>query len=593
MSSPFTPPLDDIRFVLDELIDVSAVQSLPGHADTGRDLIDAVLEEAGRFAAQVLAPINHEGDVKGCQWNDGEVTTAPGFRDAYRQYCESGWNALPFPTQWGGQGLPNIVASPVSEIVMAANLSFSLCPMLTAGAVSALTLVGSDHLRQTYLPKMVEGSWTGTMNLTEPQAGSDLSLVRSRAVPEGDHYRIFGQKIFITYGEHDFTDNIVHLVLARLPDAPEGVKGISLFVVPKFLVNADGSLGERNDVRCASLEHKLGIHASPTAVLSFGEKDGAIGYLVGEANRGLEYMFIMMNEARYSVGVQGIAIGERAYQQAAAYAHERLQGRDLANPRGPTAPIARHPDVRRMLLTMRALTEANRALALTVAALLDHGHAGNREAQALAEFLVPIHKGWSTDAAVEVTNLGIQVHGGMGFIEETGAAQHMRDARITSIYEGTTAIQANDLIGRKTARDGAAAARAIADRIAQAIAALEGSSDADLAVIRTRLAAAREDFNVCAHYIATNYATTPLAVHAASVPFLHLSGIVCGGWQLARAAAAARRRLDAGEGDAAFNTAKLKTARFYADHLLTRVAGLREVVLAGASAVAEFPEDRF
>ena len=593
MSSTFTPPLDDIRFVLDELIDVSAIQSLPGHADTDRGLIDAVLEEAGRFAAQVLAPINRDGDVKGNRWNDGEVTTAPGFRDAYQQYCGSGWNALPFPTEWGGQGLPNIVSSPVSEIVMAANLSFSLCPMLTSGAVSALVLVGSDHLKQTYLPKMVEGTWTGTMNLTEPQAGSDLSLVRTRAVPEGDHYRLFGQKIFITWGEHDFTDNIVHLVLARLPDAPEGVKGISLFVVPKFLVNADGSLGERNDVRCASLEHKLGIHASPTAVLAFGEKDGAIGYLVGEANRGLEYMFIMMNEARYSVGVQGVAIGERAYQQAAGYAHERLQGRDLANPRGPTAPIARHPDVRRMLLTMRAMTEANRSLALTVAALLDHGHAGNKEAQALAEFLVPIHKGWATDAAVEVTNLGIQVHGGMGFIEETGAAQHMRDARITSIYEGTTAIQANDLIGRKLARDGGAAARIITAQIAQAIAALEGSDDADLGVIRTRLATALDAFNVCAHYIATNYATDPLTVHAASVPFLHLSGIVCGGWQLARAAAAARRRLDAGEGDAAFNTAKLKTARFYADHLLTRVTGLREVVLAGASAVIDFPEASF
>ena len=593
MSSSFTPPLDDIRFVLSELIDVPAIQSLPGHADTGIELIDAVLEEAGRFAAQVLAPINRTGDVEGSQWKDGEVTTAPGFRDAYRQYCESGWNALPFPTEWGGQGLPNIVSSPVSEIVMAANLSFSLCPMLTSGAVSALVLVGSEELRQTYLPKMVEGSWTGTMNLTEPQAGSDLSLVRTRAVPEGGHYRLFGQKIFITFGEHDFTENIVHLVLARLPDAPEGVKGISLFVVPKFLVNADGSLGERNDVRCASLEHKLGIHASPTAVLAFGEKDGAIGYLVGEANRGLEYMFIMMNEARYAVGVQGIAIGERAYQQAAAFAHERMQGRDLANPRGPTAPIARHPDVRRMLLTMRAITEANRSLALTVAALLDHGHAGDKQAQALAEFLVPIHKGWSTDAAVEVTNLGIQVHGGMGFIEETGAAQHMRDARITSIYEGTTAIQANDLIGRKTARDGGTAARSIAGQIAQTLASLDSFDDTDIHVIASRLKTALDAFEACITYVAENFAKDPTAVHAASVPFLHLSGIVCGGWQLARAAAVARRKLDAGEGDAAFLTAKLKTTRFYADHLLTRVPGLKDVVLSGASAVVDFPEERF
>ncbi|MEB2316098.1 MAG: acyl-CoA dehydrogenase C-terminal domain-containing protein [Xanthomonadaceae bacterium] len=592
MSTAFTPPLDDLRFVLDSLIDVPAVQALPGQSDTSRELIDAVLEEAGKFSAQVLAPLNREGDIKGSRWKDGEVTSAPGFRDAYAQYCESGWNALPFPVEWGGQGLPNIVSSPVSEMVMSANLSFSLCPMLTAGAVSALVLVGSDHLRKTYLPKMIDGSWTGTMNLTEPQAGSDLSLVRTRAVPEGDHYRVSGQKIFITWGEHDMTENIVHLVLARLPDAPEGVKGISLFVVPKFLVNPDGSLGARNDVRCASLEHKLGIHASPTAVLNFGEKDGAIGYLVGEANRGLEYMFIMMNEARYAVGVQGIAIGERAYQQAAAYAHERLQGRDISNPRGPTAPIARQPDVRRMLLTMRAITEANRALSMTLASLLDHGRAGNKEAQALAEFLVPIHKGWATEAANEVTSLGVQVHGGMGFIEETGAAQHLRDARITAIYEGTTAIQANDLIGRKTARDGGAAAAAIAAQIRAAVDALD-ERDPDLTAIRARLASALEAFEACAAWVVQNYAKDPIAVHAGSVPFLVLSGLTCGGWQMARMASVARRRLDAGEGDAGFNTAKLKTARFYADHLLTRVAGLREQVLAGASAIAEFPEERF
>ncbi len=591
--SSFTPPLDDIRFVLNELLDVAAVQALPGQQDTGIELIDAVLEEAGKFSAQVLAPINRSGDVEGSQWHDGEVTTAPGFKDAYRQYCESGWNALPFPTQWGGQGLPAIVSSPVSELVMSANLSFSLCPMLTSGAVSALLLVGSDQLKQTFLPKMVSGEWTGTMNLTEPQAGSDLSLVRTRAVPEGDHYRVFGQKIFITYGEQDFTDNIVHLVLARLPDAPEGVKGISLFIVPKFLVNADGSLGARNDVRCASLEHKLGIHASPTAVLNYGEKDGAIGYLVGEANRGLEYMFIMMNEARYFVGVQGIAISERAYQQAAAYAHERMQGRDLANPKGPTAPIARQPDVRRMLLTMRAITEANRALSMSLASLLDHGHAGDKAAQALAEFLIPIHKGWATEAANEVTSLGVQVHGGMGFIEETGAAQHLRDARITAIYEGTTAIQANDLIGRKTARDQGAVAAALIGQMREAIARLDASTDTDLKVIAQRLRTAVDDFEVCVIHVATNYMTQMQAVHAGSVPYLQLAGLVCGGWQMARAALAARHQLDAKQGDAGFNTAKLKTARFYADHLLTRVTGLREVVLAGASAVLEFPEDRF
>ena len=591
--SHFTAPLDDIRFVLHELIDIPTIQALPGQTDTSAELIDAVLEEAGRFAAQVLAPINHEGDVQGSQWKDGEVTTAPGFRDAYRQYCDAGWNALPFSADWGGQGLPNIVSSPVSEIVMAANLSFSLCPMLTSGAAAALVLVGSDHLRKTYLPKMVDGSWPGTMNLTEPQAGSDLALVRTRAMPDGEHYRLSGQKIFITYGEHDFTENIIHLVLARLPDAPEGVKGISLFVVPKFLVNPDGSLGARNDVHCASLEHKLGIHASPTAVLNFGEKDGAIGYLVGEANRGLEYMFIMMNEARYAVGVQGIAISERAYQQAAAYAHDRLQGRDLADPRGPTVPIARHPDVRRMLLTMRSIIEANRALSMALAALLDQGHAGNASAQAQAEFLVPIHKGWATEAAIEVTNLGIQVHGGMGFIEETGAAQHMRDARITAIYEGTTAIQANDLIGRKTARDGGAVASEIAAQIHASIDALAGSDDADIKVIQTRLSSALADFEACVGYVAKNYSSDLLSVHAGSVPFLQLSGLVCGGWQMARAAKVARAKLDAGQGDAGFYTAKLKTARFYADHILTRVAGLKEVVLSGSSAVLDFPEDQF
>ena len=590
--SAFTPPLDDIRFVLHELTDLAAVQALPGQEDTGPELIDAVLEEAGKFAAQVLAPLNREGDQAGSQWHDGEVTTAPGFKDAYKQYCESGWNALPFPTRWGGQGLPSVVSSPVSELVMAANLSFSLCPMLTSGAVSALLLVGSDYLRETFLPKMVDGSWTGTMNLTEPQAGSDLALVRTRAVPEGDHYRLFGQKIFITYGEQDFTDNIVHLVLARLPDAPEGVKGISLFVVPKFLVNADGSLGARNDVRCASLEHKLGIHASPTAVLNYGEKDGAIGYLVGEANRGLEYMFIMMNEARYFVGVQGIAISERALQQASSYAHERLQGRDLTDPRGPTVPITRQPDVRRMLLTMRAITEANRALSMALAALLDHGRAGNSQAQALAEFLIPIHKGWATEAANEVTSLGVQVHGGMGFIEETGAAQHLRDARITAIYEGTTAIQANDLVGRKTARDGGAVAKALAGQIRASAQALVEVDDADLKVIGTRLEAAVTAFEACAEYVAGHYKSDIVAVHAASVPYLQLSGIVCGGWQMARAALVARRKLDAGTGDAGFYQAKLKTARFYADHLLPRVDGLKTVVLEGASAIQDYPEDR-
>lgn len=592
--SRYTPPLQDIRFVLETLVDLNAIQSLPGQGETSKELIDAVLEEAGRFAVQVLAPLNRSGDVNGCTLEaQGQVRTAPGFADAYRQYVEGGWNALPFPPQWGGQGLPHIVSSAVAEMINAANLSFALCPMLNSGAVAALAIAGSDTLKQTFLPPLVEGRWTGTMNLTEPHAGSDLALVRTRAVPEGEHYRLFGQKIFITYGEHDFSQNIVHLVLARLPDAPEGVKGISLFAVPKFLVNADGSLGARNDVRCTALEHKLGIHASPTAVMAFGEKDGAIGYRVGEANRGLEYMFIMMNEARYGVGIQGIALGERAYQQAAAYARERLQGRDLADPRGPTVPIIRHPDVRRMLLTMRAITEANRALSLYLAALLDHGQGGDQQAQKLAEFLVPIHKGWATEAAIEVASLGIQVHGGMGFIEETGAAQYLRDARITSIYEGTTAIQANDLIGRKTARDGGAVARVLLERIDASVQALGAHQDEDLAVIGARLGSAHAALAACIAHVVAHYSQAPAAVHAGSVPLLQLAGITCGGWQMARAAESARRQLDAGQGDAEFLRAKLKTARFYADHLLSRCSGLKDVVLQGASAIIDFPEARF
>ena len=446
--SAYVAPLKDMRFVLKELAGLAEVAKLPGYGEADADTVDAILGEAAKFATGVLDPLNRTGDTEGSRWKDGAVATPKGFKDAYRQYVEGGWAALPVASEWGGQGLPKIVATPVEEMWCSANMSFSLCPMLTQGAIHAIELRGAPALQKVFLPKMASGEWTGTMNLTEPQAGSDLALLKTRAVREGDHYRISGQKIFITFGEHDYTGNIVHLVLARTPDAPAGVKGISLFVVPKFLVKPDGTLGERNGATCASIEHKLGIHASPTAVMVF---DNAVGYLVGEENRGLETMFIMMNAARFAVGLEGVAIAERAFQRALAYARERVQGRDLAG--GGTVPIIRHPDVRRMLMLMKSQTEAMRALAYVVAAALDIAarHPDEKLRQqnhAFVDLMIPVVKGWSTETGIEVASLGVQVHGGMGFIEETGAAQHLRDARITTIYEGTTGIQANDLVGR-------------------------------------------------------------------------------------------------------------------------------------------------
>src|SRR3954449_9447444 len=459
--STYQAPLKDIKFVLHELAGLPEVAKLPGYEEASPDTVDAILEEAAKFAAGVLDPINYSGDQEGSKWADGKVTTPKGFRDAYRQFCEGGWNALPFEAEWGGQSLPRLVSTPVQEMWKSANLSFSLCPLLTQGAIEALLLRGTEELQRRYLPKMVAGTWTGTMNLTEPQAGSDLSLVRTRAQRQGDHYLISGQKIFITYGEHDLAENIVHLVLARTPEAPEGVKGISLFVVPKFIPNEDGTAGKRNSARCASIEHKLGIHASPTAVMVY---EKAVGYVVGEENRGLEYMFIMMNAARFAVGLEGVAIAERAFQRALAFAKERVQGRDLIQG-GKAVPIIRHPDVRRMLMLMKSQTEAMRALAYTTAAAMDFARkAPDAEArkrhQAFVDLMIPVIKGWSTETGIEVASLGVQVHGGMGFIEETGAAQYLRDARITTIYEGTTGIQAMDLVGRKIAREGGVTAKA-------------------------------------------------------------------------------------------------------------------------------------
>ena len=595
----YTAPIRDMRFILNELVGLDRIAALPGCDAVGPELVEAILEEAGKFARDVLGPLNHSGDVSPPVLADGVVTTAPGFADAYRKFVEGGWNALACDPAYGGQGMPRLVACAVEEMWQSANMAFGLCPLLTRGAIEALHLCGTEVQKNLYLPKMVEGSWTGTMNLTESQAGSDLSAVRTRAVPEGDHFRVTGTKIYITYGEHDFTDNIIHLVLARLPDAPEGVKGISLFVVPKFLVNPDGSLGARNDVRCVSLEHKLGIHASPTAMLAFGDNGGAIGTLVGEANRGLEYMFIMMNAARFAVGLQGVAIGERAFQQALDYARGRVQGTETGVRGGGRVAIIHHPDVRRMLMGMKASTEAARALAYTTAAMMDlatgHPEAATRaRLQAQAELLIPVVKGWSTENAIEIASLGVQVHGGMGFVEETGAAQHLRDARILTIYEGTTGIQANDLMGRKIARDKGEAARATIAEMRKTVAALAGVHEADFAAMHDTLRDGVEQLARAVEWAVTTYPTQPGVALSGAVPLLMLFGTVAGGWQMSRAALAAKAALDKGDNaDRDFLTAKIGTARFYADHILSQSHGLAHTVMHGAAGVLALHETQF
>ena len=592
--SEYVAPLKDIRFVMQELADLEQVISLPGCEEASPDVVDAILEEAARFSSEVLSPLNIVGDRNGAKWLDKKVVTPPGFKEAYSQFVDNGWNGLGCDPEFGGQGLPKLLSTAVSEMWKGANHAFSLCPMLTQGAIEALVIAGTDEQKAAYLPKLVSGEWTGTMNLTEPSAGSDLAAVRTRAEPVGDGtYKIFGQKIFITYGEHDMTDNIVHLVLARTPNAPEGVKGISLFVVPKFLLHADGQPGERNDVFCVSIEHKLGIHGSPTAVLAFGDNTGAIGTLVGEENRGLEYMFIMMNAARFNVGLEGLGDAERAYQRAVAYAKDRVQGTEVGVRGGPKVPIIKHPDVRRMLMSMRSRVEAMRALAYVTAAALDNAHsnpdfAARQKAQATADLLIPVVKGWSTESAVDIASIGVQVHGGMGYIEETGAAQHLRDARITAIYEGTTAIQANDLIGRKIAREQGATIKGIIAEMRAAVSQLNG----DLVAVGVRQSAAIDALEKAVFWIVANFSTEPKAVHAGAVPFLNLFGVVAGGWQMGRAAVMARARIAAGDTDG-FWSAKIATAQFYADHFLTQAQGLAESVTAGAKGALDIADDSF
>ncbi|WP_020069326.1 acyl-CoA dehydrogenase [Paraburkholderia caledonica] len=594
----YTAPIKDMLFVMKELADLEQIATLPGFEDANLDTAQAVLEESAKLCGEVLAPLNVEGDRNPSSWKDGVVTATPGFKEAFRQFGEGGWQGVQHPVDYEGQGLPKLIATACIEMLNASNLSFALCPLLTDGAIEALLTAGTDAQKQTYVPKLVSGEWTGTMNLTEPQAGSDLALVRTRAEPQGDDsFKLFGTKIFITWGEHDMAKNIAHLVLARTPNAPEGVKGISLFIVPKFLVNEDGSLGERNDVHCVSIEHKLGIKASPTAVLQFGDHGGAIGHLIGEENRGLEYMFIMMNAARFAVGMQGVGVSDRAYQKAVAYAKDRVQSRPVDGSAKQPVAIIQHPDVRRMLSTMRALTEASRALAYVAAGHCDIAHRHPDEAtrashQAIYEFLVPIVKGWSTELSIDVTSLGVQVHGGMGFIEETGAAQYYRDARILPIYEGTTAIQANDLIGRKTVRDGGKVAKSLLAGVAETVESLGAQQGPAFESMKKYLGHGQRSLSAAIDFVVANTKEDPNAVFAGSVPYLKLAGIVLGGWQMARALLVAAQKRDE---DPAFYSAKIATAQFYAEHVLPLASALEASIVSakGDEGVLALSADQF
>ena len=588
--SSYVAPLKDMMFVLTELAGLDKVAALPGYEEATTDVVEAILDESAKFTGGVLAPLNWSGDQEGAKWADKAVTMPKGFKEAYAKFVDNGWNALGGNPEHGGQGLPKVISAAVQEMWKSANMSFSLCPLLTLGAIEALELFGSDAQKAMYLPNMVSGKWTGTMNITEPQAGSDLAAIRARAEPQGDgSYRIFGNKIFITYGDHDMAENTIHLVLARTPGAPEGVKGISLFVVPKFLVNADGSLGPRNDVYCVSIEHKLGIHASPTCVMAHGDNGGSIGTLVGKENEGLKYMFVMMNAARFAVGLEGLAITERAYQHAVAYARERVQGRAIEGSPAPVA-IIRHPDIRRMLMLMRSHVEAMRALAYSVAAAHDaaahHPDAAQRaQNQAFVDLMIPVVKGWSTETGNAMSYLGVQVHGGMGFVEETGAAQFMRDARITTIYEGTTGIQANDLMGRKIAREGGATVKALIGMMRETQGLVAAQSGPAFSALAAAMGRVIDAVSAATDHIVANYGKDVRAVAAGAVPFLQLMGNVAGGWMMARAALAAQARIAAGEADP-FYPAKIATAWFYADHVMAAAPGLAaEVVQGGASAL--------
>ncbi len=594
----YIAPQKDMLFALEHIAQMPQIMQDTA-MDLDMDTVAGILDEAAKINQDVIAPTNRVGDEQPSFLKDGKVTTSPGFKAAFEQYVQGGWQGLSHPEAVGGQDLPKLIATACNEMINGANTSFGLCPLLTDGAIEAVLTAGSDAQKQTYIPRLISGEWTGTMNLTEPQSGSDLALIRSRAEPQADgRYKIFGTKIFITFGDHDYTDNIMHLVLARTPNAPEGIKGISLFIVPKFLINEDGSLGAANDVQTLSLEHKLGIKASPTAVLQFGDNGGAIGELVGEENRGLEYMFIMMNAARFGVGVQGIGIMERAYQKAVQYAKERVQSRPVDGSAREAVAIIHHPDVKRMLLTMKSTVEACRAMALHTAGLNDIAHrhadeATRAQAQAQFEFMVPLVKGYSTEQSVEMASLGVQVHGGMGFIEETGAAQYYRDARILPIYEGTTAIQANDLVGRKTARDGGAVAEQFCTHIDATVAQLQASAHDALKALAAPLAQANANLREVVAFVLANVKTAPNNVFAGSVLYLKLAGLVVSAWHSARAALAAQAQLDADNNDTVFLNGKVQTSAFYIQALLPQAQALTQAILHAGEGAGNFDVAQF
>jgi 3-(methylthio)propanoyl-CoA dehydrogenase len=595
--STYQAPLRDMQFVLRELAGVDEVAKLPGFEDT-TDVWESILEEAGSFATGVLDPLNRVADKEGCTWNNGEVTTPKGFKEAYKKFADAGWIGLPVPAEYGGQGLPSLLLGPTLEMWNASNIGFANGPLLNQGAIEAIELVGSHDQKQKWIPNLVSGKWTGTMNLTEPQAGSDLAQVRTKAVPDGDHHLITGEKIFITFGEHDMAENIVHLVLARLPDAPEGVKGISLFIVPKVLVNDNGALGERNDVVCAGIEHKLGINGNPTCTMKFGEKGkGAIGYLVGEANRGLEYMFIMMNAARFSVGVQGYAVADRAYQHSLEYAKERVQMADAATRSKTPVRIIEHPDVRRMLMWQKANLEAMRALSYVTSASLDFANKHpdekvRKEHKAFIELMIPIVKGWCTETGVDLCSVALQIFGGMGYVEETGIAQQYRDVRITTIYEGTTGIQALDLVGRKLIRDMGATATTVIKQMERFAKEAAAHDNADVKAIGEALLKSIATLAEVSQWIGMNAMGDLHKAFACSVPYLKLWGVVAGGWQMARAAKIAADKIAAGDKDP-FYPAKITTSKFYASHVLTQGAWYKRQIIDGSGDVMTLPEEAF
>tara|TARA_A100000164_G_scaffold80855_1_gene68506 strand:- start:337 stop:2094 length:1758 start_codon:yes stop_codon:yes gene_type:complete len=585
-----------MRFVLNHVVGLNEITKLPGFEGIDTNLTNQILEEAGKFSSNILAPLNHLGDTKGAQIENGVVRPVEGFGNAYKQWAQAGWNSSPFDADHGGQGLPWTLTTALWEMWDSANMAFSLCPLLTQAAIDALERHASNAQKETYLEKLVSGEWTGTMNLTEPQSGTDLGTIRTSSIKEGDHYRIRGQKIYITWGDHDMTENIIHLVLARSPDGPPGSRGLSLFIVPKFLINADGSLGQRNDVRPVSIEHKIGIHASPTCVMSYGENDGAIGYLIGEENRGIEYMFVMMNNARLAVGLQGLAIAERAYQQAVSFAKERVQGKPIQGSLD-NSTIIEHPDVRRMLLGMKSQIEAMRGLCYEVAADLDRASKiedkdEREKAQAMLELMIPVVKAWCTDTGLAITSTNIQVHGGMGFMEETGAGQHYRDARITTIYEGTNGVQAMDLLGRKVVRNGGETVHAFIKNVQETIDQLDTNNPSQLS-ISTHLKNSLDALNSAVAWMIETFPKQPGQAAAGATSFLEMMGLISGGWMLARGVIEADMQLKNKQGDKKFLNSKITTAQYFAQAFLSRAPSLLYPIRDCGDCVIEFEASNF